>query len=419
MPDGCGLLAPFHNLLYALPEMVGLFFDFRTCNCYTASMKTFTTVEDYLEVMAGKRDITGSAATLLQPFLFGYTFVPIVSLARYDTDFLDSVTDATLGKHPLTDRQADLAVKLILKYQRQLAQKGVDVTPMQQPRYRLPLRHIDRTRRADLVNQQIILRFPYDSTLIQQLRDLLQMRQGSAMFDKSKKEWQIAVSEFNVNFVVTWANANQFIIDSALQDLMQQILEIERVPYHIQLCRQPDGQLTITHAEKSLLECLAHLNIELADKDLFRLVDLAPVLGYTIDDNLLAELENQVGADVMVFALNRTYELSGHADQLRRVMRYAQLAHRLPLIVFDSGANNNLPLYTELFGAEQVLDLQNNQLHDLGSVSQPVVFCKKVPKGLTHIPLLLSHNGMLAGAEKQLMVQNSEKIIYFEKKLNS
>lgn len=399
--------------------MVGLFFDFCMHTCYTASMKTFTTVEDYLEVMAGKRDITGSAATLLQPFLYGYTFAPIVSLARYDTDFLDSVTDATLGKHPLTDRQADLAVKLILKYQRQLAQKGVDVSPMTQPKYRLPLRHIDRTRRADLLDQKIVLRFPYDSTLIQQLRDLLQMRQGGAVFDKQKKEWQIAVSEFNVNFVVTWASANQFIIDPALQDLMQQILEVERVPYGIELCRLPNGQLSISNAEQSLLDYLEQLGVQLTDKNLFRLVDLASVLGYTIHDSLLTELENQVGADVMVFALNRTYELSGHVDQLRRVMRYAQLVNRLPLVVFDSGANNNLHLYTELFGQDQVYDLQNNQVHDVSAVTQSVIFCKRVPKGLKHIPLLVSHNGMLAGAEKQLMVQNSEKIIYFEKKLHS
>jgi hypothetical protein len=398
--------------------MVGLFFDFCFARAYTVSMKTFATVEDYLEVMAGKRDITGSAATLLQPFLYGYTFAPVVSLARYDTEFLDSVTDATLGKQPLTDRQAELAVKLILKYQRQLAQKGVDVSPMTQPRYRLPLRHIDRTRRAGLQDQHIVLRFPYDSTLIQQLRDLLQMRQGSAVFDKQNKEWHIAVSEFNVNFVVTWATANQFIIDPALQDLMQQILDIEQVPYLIQLARNSTGALEITNAEQSLLDFLAHLNVQLSEQDLFRLVDLAPVLGYTIHDSLLNELENKVGADVMVFALNRTYELSGHVEQLRRVMRYAQQVNRLPLIVFDSGAKNNLSVYTELFGADQVLDLHNHDLHDLTSVTQSVVFCKRVPKGLNYIPLLVTHNGMLAGAEKQLMVQNSEKIIYFEKKLH-
>jgi len=381
-------------------------------------MKTFSTVEDYIEVMAGKRDITGSAATLLHPFLHGFTFAPIVSLARYDTEFLDSVSDATLGKQPMTDRQADLALKLIMKYQRQLAQKGIDVSPMQDPKYRMPLRHIDRTRRASLQDDKIILKFPYDSTLIQQLRDLLQMRQGFAHFDKASKEWHIAQSEYNVNFVFTWASNNQFVIDDQLKVLMDEILEVESQPYEIKLQRNDQGELFISNAQASLLDYLAQHNVKLDDADLFKLIDLGPVLGYSIDDNIINDIENKIGSDVLVFALNRTYELSGNTEQLQRVLRYAQLANRLPLVVFDSVPNNSRHLYQELVGSDQVLDLGNNLLKEVDSISQQVLFCARVPKSLDQIPLLITHNGMLAGAEKQIMFQNSEKIIYFEKKLH-
>ncbi len=381
-------------------------------------MKTFSTVEDYIEVMAGKRDITGSAAALLHPFLHGFTFAPIVSLARYDTEFLDSVSDATLGKQPLTDRQADLALKLIMKYQRQLAQKGIDVSPMLDPKYRMPLRQIDRTRKASLQDDKIILKFPYDSTLIQQLRDLLQMRQGFAHFDKPSKEWHIAPSEYNVNFVFAWASNNQFVIDDKLKNLMSEILEVESQPYEIKLQRDAQGGLFISNAQGSLLEYLEQNHISMTDADLFKLVDLAPVLGYSIDDSIVHELENKVGSDVLVFALNRVYELSGDSDQLSRVLRYAYLANRLPLVVFDSTPNSSRSLYQELVGADQVYDLGNNLVNDLCTVSQQVLFCARVPKSLDKIPLLITHNGLLAGAEKQSMFQSSEKIIYFEKKLH-
>jgi hypothetical protein len=36
---------------------------------------------------------------------------------------------------------------------------------------------------------------------------------------------------------------------------------------------------------------------------------------------------------------------------------------------------------------------------------------------LTRMPLLISHAGLLVGAEKQMMLQNSEKVIYFNQKL--
>ena len=68
-------------------------------------MKTFPTVEDYLEVLAGKRDLV--TGTMKLSGWMGYEFKPIVSLARYDVNFLNSVTDHTLGGNALTDKQAE------------------------------------------------------------------------------------------------------------------------------------------------------------------------------------------------------------------------------------------------------------------------------------------------------------------------
>lgn len=376
------------------------------------SMKTFPTVEDYLEVIAGKRDI--AQGNVKSPGWLGYDFAPIVNLARYDTEFLDSVTDHTLGAGALTDRQADLAVKLISKYQRQLASKGIDTEPMVTPQYRKPLRMIDRSRRCWVDGDHMVLKFPYETKMIQQLREMLQQRQGFAHFVKEEKMWHIALSEFNVNFVVAWAVANQFEISQELLSIMDEILAVEKQGFAIQLSRI-NGQLTIENAEQSLLDYLAEQGVELKEENLLRLADLGSELGYTVSDSLWEEVDRIAGADISVFIRKSSYELIGNFEQIPRLFAYAQLVNRLPMIVFDPSASGSDQNYLELLGAENVA-VQGNK-NKINATDAPVIWTHKVMRELDNIPLLVSHVGLLAGAEKSLMVQNSRKIIYFNQKL--
>jgi hypothetical protein len=136
-------------------------------------MKTFTYVEEYLEVMNGDRSpVTG------RPYgLFDNT-PPIVSLARYDVNILASMSAATLDGRSLTDRQADLAIKLISKYRKQLEKNCIDISPIEQPKFKLGIRQIDRRRILTIENDIIILKFPYETQLINDLRELAKESQG-------------------------------------------------------------------------------------------------------------------------------------------------------------------------------------------------------------------------------------------------
>jgi hypothetical protein len=104
-------------------------------------MKTFTYVEDYLEVINGDRDpATGKIYGLFD------STQPIVSLARYDVQVLASMSAATQSGRALTDRQAELAVKIIQKYRKQLEKLDIDIAPIESPQFRLGVRTIDRRR---------------------------------------------------------------------------------------------------------------------------------------------------------------------------------------------------------------------------------------------------------------------------------
>ena len=117
-------------------------------------MKTFAYIEDYMEVIAGERNpVTGSLYGL-----FAST-PPIVSLARYDVNIVNSMAAATMDGRALTDKQADLAVKIVLKYRKQLEKLGIDVAPAEYPQFRLGIRTIDRRRLLYVKDDHIVLQF--------------------------------------------------------------------------------------------------------------------------------------------------------------------------------------------------------------------------------------------------------------------
>jgi hypothetical protein len=376
-------------------------------------MKTFPTVEDYLEVLAGKRDlITG----VLKPTSWmGYEFKPIVSLARYDVNFLNSVTDHTLGGNALTDRQAELAVKMVLKYTRQLNVKSVSTEPLVTPKYRHTLRVIDRSKSLWMDQENLYLRFPYNAEMIQQLRELLSTRQGSARFDKDAKTWTIAISEYNVNFLYTWAKGHEFNISDDVQSVMAEILEIESVPYKIELVCDAQG-VRITNAPASMIEYIQSRGVGFTPEDLVKLVDLSSVLGYTVDEDVFKAVELAIGSDLVVFAQKREYELNGDASHIDRLIRYATVTNRLPVIIFDTTPKNSLSTYQEILGPDQITVLGNRQLASLDEITTPVVFAHRAVN-VNRMPLIVSHVGLIAGGEKSMMIQNSEKIVYFNCKL--
>ena len=117
---------------------------------------TYSHVEDYIELIAGYKDVNGRS----KYSIFQLPESPI-SLARYDVKVLESFGEQCRNGTAFTDRQAKLAVDLVVKYERQLFKLKVDITPVKvQPVFRVPLREIDRTTRVWIEDDQIKMRFP-------------------------------------------------------------------------------------------------------------------------------------------------------------------------------------------------------------------------------------------------------------------
>lgn len=372
-------------------------------------MITFKTVEDYIEVIAGERDVATLKPT------FNWASEPIVSLARYDMDVVPKMAQQTLGNIGFTEKQAKLAQKIILTYKRQLAQKNIDVTPVENPEYRLPIRQMDYSMSVFLDDGFIYLKFPYNQKLIESVRSFGKESQGASRWNPEKKLWQIELSEYNVNWVAAFAEVNNFTIDPAITTLVTKISEVENSGYEICLTIN-DGQLTIKNAPNSLLEYVEQHIGSITPDNLLKLVDNSGILGYTVDDDITNALASEYGHRMVHLLTNRELKLDPTSmftnDNFKSIMDYAISLDRLPVYVYEPDLSGKLlSKIRDMFNEDEVLEVKHSLTQIDISDKTKVVHITKPMKG-HKIPLLVSSAGMIYGGEKEIMVQSSQKIIY-------
>jgi hypothetical protein len=374
-------------------------------------LKKFPYVEDYIEVINGDRNpVTGKLHGLFD------NTPPIISLARYDVGIINSMSAATSEGRALTDKQSALACKIVLKYRKQLANLGIDVAPVENPQYRLSIRVIDRTRKAYVDHDSIVLKFPYDPTLIDNIRDLAKISQGAWRFDGSDaKVWRLAITETNAVAAYGFAKNNDFEIDPEFEKLIQLVINCESLPYDIKLTPVESGY-TITNAANSLID---HINnwCGLQSSSIDQLVDNSAILGYTIDAVIEKELVAKYSARVynLMTQQETKFPPTPDASIFEDIITYAGIVGRWPLYVYEPDMSNRL---YEKFVYRYFRDSEVYQVKDLKK--EPITVGKKIiyfnkfnPSWTQPIPLLLSSAGMMHGGEKSMLLQRAEKVVYF------
>jgi len=372
-------------------------------------MKEFTYVEEYLEFIAGIRDATGKIIT---------RFIPEspLSLARYDVKFIDGMGNQ-VASDALTDRQADLALKIIAKYERQLNTHGVAIgSIVNNPRYRYAIREIDRTQSLRIEADLIIVRFPYHERLVKEFKAGIKDTQGRMLFHRDRKAWVLSLTEYNLNYAMAFAQANQFVIDDRAHELMQLILDTEQQNYRIELTT--DGEvLTIINAADSLRE---YINTELGGfglNNIMRLVDHARILGYTVDSTLERLVISETNARVYNLMINRDSKLNAQdstriAESFEDIIRYAQTANRWPIYIYEPSLRNDLLALASKYFAPNEIVQTANQLPDVVTDTRVVHMTKYKSNWNLDMPLLVTANGMLFGGEKQMLLECAKKVVY-------
>jgi hypothetical protein len=363
-------------------------------------MLTYPYVEDYLEYLGGYE--VGLTA-LITPHS-----VNRISLARYDIAIVNSMASTTVFGTALTDKQAELAVKLILKYRRQFAKMGIDVSPVESPVFRLAPRKMDRTRAVWIDDDGIVVKFPYDNDMIKDLQSFRETSQGRAWYDRDSKIWHLALTEYNVNWIVPWGNSNGFEIDNSVRELFYQILECEQQPFEIKLVQQANGY-AVTNAADSLVEYINEHAGGFGSDNLVKLIDYAGLCGYTIDDA------------VKVPSLTLRYIGGKHAvhlepseDNLNMIFDYAEITNRYPICIY------NPTLFDLDLSRFEDCDIVRFDRNGKTSTSEydpygvKVVYAQKIPATWNFpVPLMVTTFEMMFGGKRMSWTNRAEKIIYY------
>lgn len=341
---------------------------------------TFPYIEDYIEFIAGLRSANNKS------LMFFEKLECPISLARYDVKIIESLATQTSElNRPYTDKQSELAITLVRKYVRQLNNIGI-IIPESLTNFRYGIRQIDRTKKLYIENDKLILKFPYDTKLLTIVRKYSKESHGHAEFDHDTKLWTLSLTEPMLNWTMTLATANQFEIGDEVKELYNEMLAVEQSRYRIELV-QRDDSLYIENSEQSLKDYI-ETNLGGFTKDnLLRLVDNAPVLGYTVSDDLQAIIKQQYPEFFKIFC-SRQITLSKQTSSFEQLLNYAKLTYRLPVYVYDTGLTQT--------DTEEVRYLNKTTSFDIN------------PK------LLISKTAMMIGPKKQNWLAKAEKTIILE-----
>jgi hypothetical protein len=373
-------------------------------------MKTFTYVEDYLEVINGDRDPnTGKIYGLFD------STQPIVSLARYDVSVLASMSSATQSGRALTDRQAELAVKIIQKYRKQLEKLEISIAPIDNPQYRHGIRTIDRRRLAYVENDHIVLQFPYDTKLIDDLRDLAKLSQGSWRFANEPKAWRLAITETNVIAANGFAQNHEFEISDEFKTYVQEVIKCEQTSYAIKLIQTPTG-LAIQNAPRSLAQAVNNY-CEFNTNNIETLVDNSAIYGFTIDDSIIQVIANKYSPRICNLMTARESKFVPDSDETvyRDLIKYAEVNGRYPIYVYEPDLSGRLykNFVSHYFDPSDVHQTTQLKPESVALHKKVIYFHKYTAAWNQPIPLLVSGQGMMYGGEKTLLLQRAEKIVYF------
>lgn len=377
-------------------------------------MQTFPYIEDYLELLGGYTTSNGLHCQ--------------IKLARYDISIVGNMSSNTSYGQSLTDRQADLAVKLILKYRKQFLKHRVDVTPAENPRYRLPLRKVDRTATARVENDLVVLRFPYNRPMIDQLQDQRTVSKGRMEYFRKDREWQIALTEPNVKWIFEWCSVNNFEIDPQLQELYDIVESAEATPYEIKLIKTDTGYV-ITNASPSLNQYIEQELGGFVSDNTINLIDNAGRMGYTIDDIIWQQdlmISNPMRSALEYIGGKHRCYIDPDPTMIDWILDYAELTDRYPIYIYDPNSNDHFQTsINERFDSTEIVifdKLGQTSTRHYTPESVKIMYAIKIPTSWnmpsnSKIPLVISTVEMMYGGRRMDLINKAEKVVYYCNKL--
>lgn len=187
-----------------------------------------TYIEDFIEFLFGSMDANGAPTNRSL-----YSPVSPINLASYDRNPITSMANfcvrARINKLEtcLTDRQHELARKIIFKYRRQFLATGITLPENEELPSRHGIRPIDRSRhlKYDPDEKTIELKFPYDPRKITDLHDHATKSAGRFAWSNSAKLWSADLTEGNLALILKLFKDEDLKVDELLEPILTDMLK--------------------------------------------------------------------------------------------------------------------------------------------------------------------------------------------------
>lgn len=372
----------------------------------------FPDIESYIEFMAGYRDNKGNN--------LGWALELNIQLASYDVRFVESVAEQTLIKGiALSIKQATLSENLIEKYKNQL--KKLSVEPPNHKNYRYTLREVIHVSGLSLEDNMLFFRFPFDNERILEVKNFVNKEsQGRVFWKKEKRAWVFSLTEFNVNWVVSYAHKHRIPVSPEAQELFNLIIESEKTPFKIELNINDKNEFYIENAPESLTNYIKeHIGFD----DIYSLVDSSGVLGYTVNKDILSALAEEYGNAFVKLCSSKTIDLVPNKTEnynISDIIEWAIAVDRLPICVYNpnflhDGKND----YARYFKPDEI-EVINLHYTNIGQnvinidPKIKVVYTNKILSMWEgRMPLLVTYANLLHGPSKKQFLNKAEKVVYF------
>lgn len=271
---------------------------------------TLRYVEDYLEFLYGTMDKEGNAAS---SFSYGVAGQNYIKLATYDKSPVASMGNfcakARTEKFEscLTDRQAELARKIIVKYRRQFLLQGIVLPDSDRDiELRHPIRRIDRTKylEHDVENKSLNLKFPYDPKKISALHDYVNQSAGAVGWNNSDRRWKLDLTEGNITKILELFQNEDLKIDDSLTEIVTDVMSAG--PKDLPTLSVNNDAMQLINCHQRVNEYLDSINWNPTSTDkLANWASQAVSLGLRVDENVVDNLRAQHSSEVVNIIINR------------------------------------------------------------------------------------------------------------------
>jgi hypothetical protein len=201
-------------------------------------------------------------------YLFA-TYIPMVVEDRTVVASLVTQIERDVG---FTEKQRSLAARIITRYITLLSvDLGVDIREcLASPQYRLELRVLPLSRRvfiketAPNYDAKIIVQFPYDTQLINQIKEYKRTvdkkEYSSINWNPLEKGWELGLSESSLVFLSGFLPNNQFTADEPLLSLIEEVRVIqENIEQYVPMVAFEDNKIVFKNVPNVIPQPANHL----------------------------------------------------------------------------------------------------------------------------------------------------------------